>query len=129
MSFVLCPHPQSIVHPPRKIAEKERIDDLVDVFDRRIDHAARAARFWIERRFKERAEDGRRDVAPVELRRADKELADVVGDGWDVVGRECCQCGSVASANVASFQLGIGIGNNFTLATLEQSAVGVGEDA
>ena len=26
-------------------------------------------------------------------------------------GRKCCQCGSVASSNVANFQLGIGIGS------------------
>ena len=25
--------------------------------------------------------------------------------------RKCCQCGSVASSNVANFQLGIGIGS------------------
>ena len=41
--------PQKLIHPPRQIVEEERIDDLVGVFDGRVGHSARAARFGIER--------------------------------------------------------------------------------
>ena len=48
--------------------EKERVDDLVDVLDARVVHPTRAPRYGVERGFKDRAEDGRADRAPVESR-------------------------------------------------------------
>ena len=58
----------------RKLAEEKRVDDFVDVLDGRVHHAAGAARLGIERRLEERAEDGGRDVAPVEVGGLDEQL-------------------------------------------------------
>ena len=39
----------------------------MDVFDRRIVHAALAASFRVQRRLEYRAKDGRADTAPIEV--------------------------------------------------------------
>ena len=69
----------------REAVEEERTDDFVDVRDGRVDHAARAARLGVQGRLEERAEDGGRDLAPVEARRAEEELADLLRERRDVV--------------------------------------------
>ena len=58
------------------------------VFNGGVHHATRATGDGIERRFKERSEDGWRDFAPVELRCADEELAEVVRN-WGYVAFGC----------------------------------------
>lgn len=47
--------------------EKKRVDDFVDIFNRRVMHAAGAARFGIERAFKNGAENRRGNFAPVKI--------------------------------------------------------------
>lgn len=47
--------------------EEQRVDDFVDVLDARVVHAARAARGRVQRALEDGAEDGRGDLAPVEV--------------------------------------------------------------
>ena len=50
-----------------ELVQEKRVDDLVDVLDAGVVHAAGAARFRVERAFEDRAENGRGDAAPVEV--------------------------------------------------------------
>ena len=74
-------------HASCEVIEEKRVNYLVYVFNGGVHHAARAAGDGVERRFKERTENGWGYVAPVELRRADEELAEVVRNRGNVVER------------------------------------------
>ena len=69
-----------------QLVKEKRVDDFVDVFDRGVMHAARAARFGVEGAFKHRAENRRTDFRPVEVfaRLDEEEFANFVGEARDL---------------------------------------------
>ena len=50
-----------------EVIEEKRINDLVDIFDRGIVHAAGTTCLRVQGRFEDRTEDSRRDFTPIEV--------------------------------------------------------------
>ena len=50
-----------------KLIKEQRVDDLMDIFNRGIMHTSAAARFGVQRRFKNCAENSGTDLRPIEI--------------------------------------------------------------
>ena len=81
----------------------------MDVLDGGVDHAAGAARLGVERRLEEGPEDGGGDLAPVEARRAEQQLANLLRQRRYVVTAPNPEQPAVGVGEGGEFRLQVGV--------------------